>query len=284
VSSPTDANELAAALLAPISRVRVVAEIEMVLGIETEHAQQIVEAFDVFVAAPLEQNLKRLNGRQLAGRNPMIYTARGTTSVEEWIDHVLADKETSAIEAHLGTFQEEVARIVSGGIKPASGVDLQVEGDDGIVRLYAIQASPNTKNSGGRKADVDALKRAAKPLRAHRRIVEMYVAVLSGRNKTSELRSEPEIQVLASDDFWRSVSGIADFRARLLRASMILAELIRERSADEVARIRAEAILLYDDGGGGLDLGALANPPKIGRARGPHQLELASNDIPVTDI
>ena len=58
MSSPTDANELAAALLAPISRVRVVAEIEMVLGIETEHAQQIVEAFDVFVAAPLEQNLK----------------------------------------------------------------------------------------------------------------------------------------------------------------------------------------------------------------------------------
>jgi hypothetical protein len=284
VSSPTDANELAAALLAPISRVRVVAEIEMVLGVEAEKAERIVEAFDAFVAAPLEQNLKRLNGRQLAGRNPMIYTTRGTTSVAEWIDHVLADKETSAIEAHLGTFQEEVARIVSGGIKPASGVDLQVEGGDGVVRLYAIQASPNTKNSGGRKADVDALKRAAKPLRAHRRIVEMYVAVLSGRNKTSEPRAEPEIQVLASDDFWRSVSGISDFRARLLRASMVLAELIRERSADEVGRIRNEAISLYDDGKGGLDLAALANPPKLGRRREPRQLELAPGDMSLTDI
>lgn len=271
-------------MLAPISRVRVVAEIEMVLGIPTDKAERIVKAFDMFVAAPLEQNLKRLSGRQLAGRNPMIYTTRGTTSVSDWIEHVLADKETSAIEAHLGTFQEEVARIVSGGIKPGSGVDLQVEGDDGIVRLYAIQASPNTKNSGGRKADVDALKRAAKPLRAHRRIVEMYVAVLSGRNKTSELRAEPEIQVLASDDFWRSVSGIPDFRARLLRASMVLAELIRERSADEVARIRNEAISLYDDGTGGLDLAALANPPKLGRRREARQLELAPDDMSPIDV
>ena len=37
---------------------------------------------------------------------------RGTDR-EEWADQVLADKETSAIEAHIGTFLEEVARIGS---------------------------------------------------------------------------------------------------------------------------------------------------------------------------
>lgn len=42
----------------------------------------------------------------------MIYTMRGTDR-EEWADRVLADKETSAIEAHIGTFLEEVARIGS---------------------------------------------------------------------------------------------------------------------------------------------------------------------------
>ena len=50
----------------------------------------------------------------------------------------------------MDTFLEEVARIISGGIKPGSGVDLQLEDEDGVVHLYAIQASSNTKTSGGR--------------------------------------------------------------------------------------------------------------------------------------
>lgn len=72
---------------------------------------------------------------------------------------MLADKETSAVEAHIGTWLEEVARIVSGGIKPGSGVDLHVQGVDGVVQLYAIQSAPNTKNAGGRKSDIEALRR-----------------------------------------------------------------------------------------------------------------------------
>jgi len=197
----------------------------------------------------------------------MIYTTRGTTRVADWTARVLADKETSAIEAHLGTFQEEVARIVSGGIKPASGVDLQVEGNDEVVQLYAIQASPNTKNSGGRQADIASLKRAAKPLRAHKRTVELNIAVLSGREETGQLQAEPEISVLASDEFWRRVSGISDFRARLLRASTVLAELMKTRSADELARIGTEAIEIYGDSDGALNLDALANPPRLSRRR-----------------
>ena len=59
---------------------------------------------------------------------------------------------------------------------------------------------------------------------------------------------------------------------------------LRERSADEVSRIRSEAISLYDDGAGGLDLAALANPPKLSRQRQPRQLELAPGDTSLTDI
>jgi hypothetical protein len=46
--------------------------------------------------------------------------------------------ETSALEGHIGTFMEEVARIVSGGVKPGSGVDLQLEHGGEDVSLYAI--------------------------------------------------------------------------------------------------------------------------------------------------
>lgn len=203
----------------------------------------------------------------------MIYTVRGLSTVDEWVDHVLADKETSAIEAHLGTWQEEVARIVSGGTKPGSGVDLQIDRDDDVVELYAIQAAPNTKNSSSRQGDVDALKRGARALRSHRRTVEMNIAVLNGRAATGELRKEPGITVVGSDDFWARITSIADFRARLLKASMILASLVRQRAQDEVARIRAEALALYGDRDGGLNLDALANPPRL-RRRGRQQLSL----------
>jgi hypothetical protein len=278
VSVDNAQQDLLSDLLTPVSRVRVVAEIKLVLGVTQEQAEEIVGAFDALVSKPLERNLAKLNGRALAKRNPMIYTACGTRSVSEWIDRVLADRETSSFETHLGKFQEEVARIVSGGIKPGSGVDLQVEGDDKIVSLYAIQASSETKNSGGRRSDVLALKQAARPLRTQLRLVEMYVAVLFGREKTSEIESEPGIQVLASDEFWYRVSGISDFCSRFLQASLVLAELIRERSADDITRIKREALDLYDDGMGNLRLDALAKPPKITLQARSVQLQLDDLD------
>jgi hypothetical protein len=243
-----------------------VAEVGLVLGVSDDHAESIVVAFQDFVAAPLASNLAKQRGHDLAKRNPMIYTVRGVTRVDEWIDRVLADKETSAIEAQLGTWQEEVARIVSGGIKPGNGVDLQVDGSDGVVRLYAIQTSPNTKNSGGRKADINSLKAAAKVLWASKRKVEMYIAVLHGRNKTGAVTNE-QITVLASDEFWQRISGVADFRARLLRSCKALTELMEVEAGDELNRIRSEALAVFDDGSGQLDLNALANPQKSARFR-----------------
>jgi hypothetical protein len=199
--------DLVSDLLAPIPRTAVVPAVRAALGVSHKHADRIVQAFDDFVAKPLEANLKKLHGRDLAKRNPMVYTVRGTEAVEDWTDQVLADKETSAIESHIGTFLEEVARIVSGGIKPGNGVDLQYEDGEGVIQLYAIQSAPNTKNAGGRKTDVESLKRAARPLRGHRQVVEMNIAVLGGRAKTAPMRSEPDIVVLGSDDFWTRITA-----------------------------------------------------------------------------
>jgi hypothetical protein len=266
VTSEEQAAELVSDLLAEVPRTAVVPAVRAALGVSESVAKRIVQAFDDYVARPLEANLKNLHGRDLAKRNPMIYTARGIDSADEWVERVLADKETSAIEAHIGTWMEEVARIVSGGIKPGSGVDLQVQDADGVVQLYAIQSSPNTKNAGGRKSDIDALRRGGRPLRGHRQRVELNVAILGGRMKTGALRDHPDITVIGSDEFWQRISGIPDFRARLLRATTILGWLVKRRSQDEVARIRAEALVLFADAEGRLDLEALANAPRTARA------------------
>jgi hypothetical protein len=143
---------------------------------------------------------------------------------------------------------------------PGSGVDLQLD-RGGVVELYAIQSAPNTKSAGGRRSDVDALRRAAGAIRASKRRVELYIAVLSGRRVTRPLKSDPNILVLASDEFWERVSGIVDFRARLIRTTAILSSLVVTRAASEVARIRAEAHEIFGDAGGSLDLAKLADPP-----------------------
>jgi hypothetical protein len=251
-------SELLDDLLAPIPRKAVVPAFEAALGLSRRHADTIVQAFDDYVARPLEANLKKLYGRDLARRNPFIYTVRGIETVDEWSERVLADKETSAIESHIGTFLEQVARIVGGGIKPGNGVDLQLEDEDGVVHLFAIQAAPNTKNAGSRRSDIASLKRAARPLRANKQRVSMNIAILAGQAKTRELPSEPGVTVLASDEFWHRITGIPDFRARLLRASTILSWLVKSRSADEVARIKEEARSLFGDADGRLDLEAVA--------------------------
>jgi hypothetical protein len=173
---------------------------------------------------------------------------------------------------------EEVARLVSSGIKPGNGVDLQITDGDGVVQLYEIQSAPNTKNAGGRKSDVDALRRGARPLRGHRQRVELNIAVLSGRPKTGASRAHPDVTILSSDDFWERISGIPDFRARLLRASTILGWLVKRRAEDEVARIKTEAIHLFGDAEGRLDLEALANAPRTAREETEMLLRRVSTD------
>jgi hypothetical protein len=248
------------AVLVADSSAELTATVAAELGIDAATAAEITAAFERHVAVPLQENLQRLKGRDLAKRNPMIYTARGAKTVREWVGRYLEDRETSAIEGHIGTWQEEVARIVSDGFKPGSGVDLQLE-RSGVIELYAIQSAPNTKSAGGAKADRDALRAAAGALRASKRPVQLNVAVLSGRSKSTPMRSDPSIVHVGSDDFWERVSGVPDFRARLLRATTHLSELVRGRAQSEVDRIHAEAEQAFGDGWGNLDLAKLAYPP-----------------------
>ena len=89
--------------------------------------------------------------------------------------------------------------------------------------------------------------------------------MLSGRPKTGVVREHSDVTVLSSDAFWERVSGIPDFRARLLRATTVLAWLVKRRSKDETERIKRKAVELFGDDDGTLDLEALANAPRTAR-------------------
>ncbi len=156
------------------------------LCVSSPAAEAIVVAFERFVAEPLEQNLERVNAHTLAKRNPMIYTARGATTIDQWVDRDLEDRETSAIEGHLGTWQERW--LVSFARHQTRKQRRSPARRSGVVELYAIQSARNTKSSGGRRSDVDALRRAAGAIRASRRRVDPYIAVLSGRRVSRALR------------------------------------------------------------------------------------------------
>lgn len=247
-----------------MSQASLVSQVQTILGVDARRAKAIVEAFDEYVARPLQANLAKKTGRDLAKRNPMIYTARGVTTVDDWVRRALDDWETSAIEGHIGTWMEEVARIISGGFKPGSGVDLQIDrpGTPPVTELYAIQTAPNTKSAGGRRSDIAALRASAGALRASRRLTELYIAVMHGRSNSAELQADRGITILGSDDFWERISKIADFRARLLHAATVLSSLVAGRAASEVARITAEAKAVFGDANGDLKLDVLANPRK----------------------
>ena len=48
------------------SRAQLAKAVEKVLGLDSQTTEKIVQAFDDFVAKPLEANLKKLTGRDLA--------------------------------------------------------------------------------------------------------------------------------------------------------------------------------------------------------------------------
>ena len=178
-------------LLSPIPRTAIVPAVRAALGLSQRQTDRIVQTFDDFVARPLVSNLMKLHGRDLAKRNPMIYTVRGVETVEEWADQVLADKETSAIEAHIGTWLEEVARLVSGGIKPAAASTP----DHRRRRCRAALRDPVRPEHEERWWPQERYRGAPKgrprPTRPRQR-VELNIAVLSGRAKTGVMRANSE--------------------------------------------------------------------------------------------
>lgn len=223
-------------------------------------AKAIVESFQRFFAKPLKDKFEKLKVSDIAKRNPFVYASLGTARLEQWVDRVLADMLTSSSEGLIGNWMEEVARIMSNGTKPGSGADLQLDLSDGVVELYAIQSTTNTKNAGGRRSDLHAMEAAAGALRAQRRHVDLFFAYLFGRKVTTVRGS---VTHLASSAFWAKVTGDEVFLPKLLNACTLMSPLYVSQALANRGRILDEAEDLYGDGHGGIDWGkVLAGRPR----------------------
>jgi hypothetical protein len=208
------------------------------------------------------------HGRQtdayaIARRNPFVYASLGITDVDRWVRQVIQDRTMSALEGLIGNFLEEVARIVSGGIKPGSGVDLQID-KDGDVDLYALQSASNTKNAGGRRSDLSGLEKAAGSLRAQRRHVTKNVATLFGRVADSERGG---VRWMSSQAFWERITGDREFAGRLLGAIVRLSALIHRDAEDRIAAVSEQAKGLFSREDGTIDWDKVFSSPRRPRSR-----------------
>lgn len=248
-------------------REQLTAQVAELLKIEPEKAQRIVDVFDERVAQKLERKFATVKPHDLAKRNTFFYAVLGVSSIDDWINRALADTETSALEGYIGTWLEDVARIVSGGTKPASGVDLQRDVDDDNVELYSLQMAGNTKSAGGAVDEIRKLRAAAAALRAHGKHVTTYVGVMFGRRSSKPSGADPNILKPASEGLWNRLTGQQDFLPRLLDATRLLSVLVKARTSDDAARLVNDATGFFAAADGTLDLAKLADPPKRPRVR-----------------
>jgi hypothetical protein len=245
-------------------RADLTAKVAALLDLDHEKARKIVDAFDGQIARPVETKFAALQPHDLLKRNPYFYGVLGVTSVDDWIDRALADLETSALESHVGRWLEDVARIVSGGIKPGSGVDVQREIGDDTIELYSLQMAANTKSSGGSQAEIVNLRQAAAPLRTHgggRKHVIPIVGVMYGRKSSQSPKADPGILKPSSEELWERLTGQKGFLPRLLAVARLLSVLVGARARDEADRLKIEAARLFAADDGTLDLGKLIEPP-----------------------
>ena len=243
-------------------RADLTAKVAALLKVDDDKARRIVEAFDTQIARPIEGKFAQLQPHDLTKRNPYFYAVLGIASVEGWVERALADLETSAVESHVGKWLEDVARIVSGGFKPGSGVDVQRQIDDNTVELYSLQMAANTKSAGGSQQEISNLQRAAAPLRTHGGMrVTTIVGVMFGRKASGSPKADPNILKPSSNELWERLTGQQNFVPRLLGVARLLSALVSARAHDEAERLKLEAVRSFAAADGTLDLGKLIEPP-----------------------
>ena len=238
---------------APDARANIVAEVAQILELDVGTAERVVATFEKFVAEPIVERVKKITPTNVARRNPYAYAARGITSIAEWTGRAADDIEASSLEGLVGTWLEEVAIIVSGGVKPGGGVDLQVERNDAdgpVVELYAIQSTTNTKNAGGARSDEAALETSAQVLRAGRRHVDLFLGYVHGRKRTTVLRG---VTRMASAAFWDKLSGQDGFQHRLYRATAAMSALLADRIGHDRTDLVDAVGKKFGDGEGKID-------------------------------
>lgn len=207
-----------------VDRAQIVERIASITGLTHEQSERLVTEFEVTFAKPFAQRLQSLTMKEIIQRkNPYLYRASGIRTCEELVKRAFDDYVSASVEGDFGPFFEGVARILSGGVKPAVGgeVDLDVRSGD-VATLYAIKSGAYGFNSSSFDKAKRDLNSAESRLRQDRLRTEKKIAFAYGRKKTTFAEG---IERLASKDFWARLSGDDSFYAKLLDACEYLAPL-----------------------------------------------------------
>jgi len=230
--------------VADIDRAAIAGRVAGITGLDERQADRIVSEFEVTFARPLAEKLRSLRMRDIIrGKNPYLYRASGVATCEDLVRRAFQDYVSASVEGYFGSFFESVARIVSGGVKPVGGgeVDLDVrEGD--VARLYAIKSGAKGFNSSSYDKAKRDLESAERRLRQDRVRVEKKIGFGYGRRRTD---FKEGIERLSSKDFWAELSGDDAFYAKLLEVCAALSPLYTGDMAAPFEALLGEARGLF---------------------------------------
>ena len=230
-----------------VDKQAIATRIDGIISLGMERSFKVVEEFEATFTKPITEKLSKLKMRDIVKRkNPYLYRASGVSTCEEFVSRAFTEYTSTIGENYFGSFFESVARIVSGGVKPASGgeIDLDVRrGNDAY--LYTIKSGPGGYNSSiEAKARLD-LGHAEQRLRQDRVTTHKKMAYAYGRQKTS---FKDGIEKLASKDFWYELSDDGEFYIKLLDVCAELMPLFKADANAPYQLLLNEAHELFCEG------------------------------------
>jgi len=228
----------------------IASQIANLLGVSFEKAEKIVSAFITEFVEPLEEKLQALRIKKIIStKNPYLYRSSGIKSCEELVDRAFRDYVSSSVETFYGSFFEAIACILSGGVKPATAgeIDLDIRRhDQHVAELYAIKSGPKGFNSSSLKKAIEELNSAARKLRQDGWRTDKFIVAAYGRKRRGKPRGD--IEVLSSKEFWERLSSDENFYAKLLEACGKLAPLYSADLEEPREKLLGEAHDLFCDG------------------------------------
>ena len=210
--------------MAEVDRQGIARRIVAISGLSAGQARRLVSEFEITFARPFAQKLLSLRmGDIIKNKNPYLYRASGIKTCEDLVRRAFQDYVSASVEGYFGPFFESVARIVSGGVKPVGGgeVDLDVRTRD-VAKLYAIKSGAKGFNSSSYDKAKRDLNSAESRLRQDRVRTEKKIAFAYGRRRDSFREG---IEHLSSRQFWAELSGDPNFYSKLLDVCDLLAPL-----------------------------------------------------------
>jgi hypothetical protein len=233
--------------LAKVDRDAVARQVANGARLSLPQARRIVSEFEIVFARPFSEKLKNLRMADIIkSKNPYLYRASGIRTCEDLVRRILQDYVSASVEGNFGKFFEAVARVVSGGVKPVGGgeVDLDVRRGD-VAHLYAIKSGPKGFNSSSYDKAKRDLNSAERRLRQDRVRTEKKIAFAYGSRRDFFADG---IERLSSKHFWAEVSGSETFYRTLLDICAALAPLYTADMKAPYKDLLVEAHKLFCDG------------------------------------